>query len=204
MIKRDLVDRKVSLRRMTEQQMRNALEKILREEEEFEHLIMYRWDKRFYNTGLEYNHKLRLDRTILDMLHCPMRMHEKILNLLYVEILNGKAKNEVNATRPSKIYLPPLGVSAVGERIGKEFENDDGEVELFMGTVRAFLPDAGTGLYAISYEDGDQEEMDCEQYGEAHELGLALTYVGDKEKTRRQKVQSDIASCLGRINNCYT
>ncbi len=42
MIKRDLVDRKVSLRRMTEQQMRNALERILREEEEYKHLIMYR------------------------------------------------------------------------------------------------------------------------------------------------------------------
>ncbi len=129
-----MVDRKVSLRRMTEQQMRNALERILREEEEYEHLIMYRCDKRFYNTGLEYNHKLSLDRTILDMLHCPMRMHEKILILLYVEVLNGKTKNEVNAPRHSKVYLPPLGVSAVDERLGKEFENDDGEVELFMGT----------------------------------------------------------------------
>ena len=38
----------------------------------------------------------------------------------------------------------PLGVSAVGERIGKEFENDDGEVELFMGTVSAFLPEPGS------------------------------------------------------------
>jgi hypothetical protein len=123
MIKRDLVDRKVNLRRVTEQQMRNALEKILREEEEYEHLIMYRRDKRFYNTGTEYNHKFSLDRTILDMLHCPMRMHEKNLNLLYVEISNGKTKNEVNATRHPKVYLPPLGVSAVGERIGKEFEN---------------------------------------------------------------------------------
>jgi hypothetical protein len=125
-----------------------------------------------------------------------MRMHEKILNLLYVEILNGKTKNEVNATRPSKIYLPPLGVSAVGERIGKEFENDDGEVEFFMGTVRAFLPDAGTGLYAISYEDGDQEEMDCEQYGEAHELGLALTYVGDKEKNADKKLKATLRPAL--------
>ena len=83
MIKCDLVERKVNIRRMTNEQMRNTLEIILREEEEYEHLIMYRRDKRFYDTDTEYNHKLQLDRTILDMLHCPMRMHEKILNLLY-------------------------------------------------------------------------------------------------------------------------
>ena len=196
MIKCDLVERKVNFRRMTNEQMRNTLEKILREEEEYEHLIMYRRDKRFYDTDTEYNHKLQLDRTILDMLHCPMRMHEKILNLLYGYILNGKTKNEVNATRQLKVYVPPLGVSAVGERIGKEFENDDGEVELFMGTVRAFIPDAGTGLYAVHYEDGDQEDMDCEQYSQAHELGQALTYIGDKEKNVDKKFKATLRPAL--------
>ena len=201
MVKHDLLQRKVNVRRMGDIQKRSTLELILREEEEYQHLIMYRRDQRFRNTNDGYNHKLQMDRTILDMLHCPMRMHEKILNLLYNEILNGKTKNEVNVTRHSKVYVPPLGVAAVGERVGKEFQNDDGEVELFMGTVTAFVPDSGTGLYNIRYEDGDSEDMDCEQYGEAHELGLQLAYVGDKETKADKKMKATLRPALEELTN---
>jgi hypothetical protein len=136
------------------------------------------------------------------MLHCPMHMHEKILNLLYTELLNGKTKNEVNATRHSKVYLPQLGVAAIGERVGKDFDYDDGEeVELFMGTVTAFMPDDGTSLYAIRYEDGDTEDMDCEQYGEAHQFGLALTFVGDKEKNADKKIKATLRPALKDLTN---
>ena len=196
MVKHDLVQRKVNVRKMGDLQMRNTLEAILREEEEYGYLTMYRRDKRFCDVDGYSSHKLKMDRTIIDMLHCPMRMHEKVLNLLYTEILNGKTKNEVNATRHSKVYLPPLGVAAIGERIGKDFENDDGEVELFIGTVTAFLPDDSTGLYAITYEDGDTEEMECEDYVEAHEFGLALTFVGDKEKNVDKKLKATLRPAL--------
>ena len=42
------------------------------------------------------------------MLHCPMRMHEMVLTLLYTEVLNGKTKKEVNVVgRRSKQYIAP-------------------------------------------------------------------------------------------------
>jgi hypothetical protein len=51
---------------------------------------MYRRDTRFEGVEGVYNRKLELNRTILDMLHAPMRMHEKVLNLLYAELLKSK------------------------------------------------------------------------------------------------------------------
>ena len=131
MVTHDLLQRKVKVTRMNDQQKRSKLELMLREEEEWEQLVMYRRDTRFAGVSGEYNHKLLLDRTILDMLHCPMRMHEKVLNLLYNEILNGKTKHEVNRARNSKVYLPPLGVLAVGERIAKEFTSEKGELQIY-------------------------------------------------------------------------
>ncbi len=102
MVKQDLLKRKEKVTRMSDQRLRNKLELMLREEEEWQELAMYRRDTRFVGAEGEYNHKLQLDRTILDMLHCPMRMHEKVLNLLYNEILNGKTKHEVNRSRNSR------------------------------------------------------------------------------------------------------
>ncbi len=48
---------------------------------------MYRCDTRFASTGAESTWDV--ERTVLDMLHCPMRMRENVLNMLYQEILNG-------------------------------------------------------------------------------------------------------------------
>ena len=131
-------------------------------------------ETRFAGFEGHYNHKLELHRTILDMLHCPMRMHEKVLNLLYNEILNGKTKHEVNRPRNSKIYLPPLGVLAVGERIAKEFTNEKGELQIYVGTVTSYSDEDGTGLCSVKYDDGDVEDCDCDDYAIAHEEGLAL------------------------------
>ncbi len=84
---------------------------------------MYRRDFRFHvKLGDSKAYKLQLDRTIIDMLHCPMRMHEKVLTLLCTEVLNGKTKKEVNVGRRSKQYIPPaLGLDAVGSAVAKEF-----------------------------------------------------------------------------------
>ncbi len=69
------------------------------EEEEWQQMVMYRRDTRFAIDASTGDFKLQLDRTVIDMLHCPMRANEKVLNLLYEEILNGKTKNEVNGPR---------------------------------------------------------------------------------------------------------
>ena len=71
MVKSDLLQRKEKITRMSDQQLQNKLEKMLREEEEWESMVMYRRDTRFADAKGEYNHKLQLDRTILDMLHAP-------------------------------------------------------------------------------------------------------------------------------------
>ncbi len=104
MVKFDLLERKEKITRMSDTQLRKKLELMLCGEEEWESMVMYRRDTRFVGIEGEYNRKLELDRTILDMLHAPMRMHEKVLNLLYAEVLNGKTKREVNNSRSSKSY----------------------------------------------------------------------------------------------------
>ena len=160
MVKCDLLERKEKITRMSDTQLRTKLELMLREEEEWESMVMYRRDQRFVDVDGESNHKLQLDRTILDMLHAPMRMHEKVLNLLYAEVLNGKTKHEVNNSRSSKVYIPPMGVLGVGERIAKEFLTDQGELQLFAGTIRSYKVVDGTGFYAVKFNDGDEEEFD--------------------------------------------
>ncbi len=56
--------------------------------DECQGLSMYCRDKRFTDVASD----TLLEHTILDMLHCPMRMREKVLNVLYQyqEVLNGK------------------------------------------------------------------------------------------------------------------
>ncbi len=41
-------------------------------------------------SDLESKFNVKAASDLSDMLHCPMRMHEKVLNLLYNEIFNGK------------------------------------------------------------------------------------------------------------------
>jgi hypothetical protein len=202
MVKCDLLQRKEKITRMSDAQLRTKLELILREEEEWESMVMYRRDKRFVDVDGEYNHKLQLDRTILDMLHAPMRMHEKVLNLLYAEVLNGKTKHEVNNSRRSKVYIPPMGVLGVGERIAKEFLTDKGELQLFAGTVRSYKVEDGTGFYAIKFDDGDEEEFDSDDYADAHQLGLALTTVVDTEESLQdKKMKSKYRPALDELTN---
>jgi hypothetical protein len=62
---------------MSEQKQRDTMEQILREEEEWQQLVMYRRDFRFHvKPGDSKAYKLQLDRTIIDMLNCPIRMLE--------------------------------------------------------------------------------------------------------------------------------
>ena len=202
MVKSDLLQRKEKITRMSDQQLRNKLEKMLREEEEWESMVMYRRDTRFADAKGEYNHKLQLDRTILDMLHAPMRMHEKILDLLYAEVLNGKTKHEVNNSRGSKVYIPPLGLLGVGQRIAKEFIDVKGELQIFAGSVRSFTLQDGAGLYAVKYDDGDEEELDSDDYTDAHQLGPALTTVADTEESLQdKKLKATLRPALDELTN---
>ena len=95
---------------MTESMQREALEFLLREEEEYLKLQMYVDDERFRNLLNEPGHRSELHKTIIDMLHCPMRTNEKVLNLLYEEITQGSHNAETKEALDS--------LTAVLRRIG--------------------------------------------------------------------------------------
>ncbi len=66
--------------------LRRLLVERLKDEEEFERLTMYGRDVRFNANGGQP--KWQLGRLVLDMLHCPMRMNEKVLFMLYFAAMN--------------------------------------------------------------------------------------------------------------------
>jgi hypothetical protein len=66
--------------------LRSLLVERLKLEEEYEHLQMYSCDTRFDSVVVPT--KLDLGRVILDMLHGPMRMNEKVLFMLYFAAMN--------------------------------------------------------------------------------------------------------------------
>jgi hypothetical protein len=78
MVHTDLEERNVPKTCLSDEGRREKLEFILREEEEWQQMVMYRRDQRFRGAAQTPDDKLELDRVVLDMLHCPMRMHEKV------------------------------------------------------------------------------------------------------------------------------
>jgi hypothetical protein len=186
LVKEDLLERHICLdRRMTDQAARTKLDHILREEEEWQGMIMYSRDKRFSESESD----MPLERTILDMLHCPMRIYEKVLNVLYGEIFNGKTKNEVNGVKRRAVSKVPLGASAEGVHVAKMFVVSKGQQEVFKGKVIRYSQENDLGLYTVLYIDGDREDMNYEEYRDAQSLFIALA--ADEQKSQ-QRVQDDI------------
>ncbi len=208
LVKSDLKERKITTRNYSEQKQRDTLELILREEEEWQQMVMYQRDFRFHVQPVHDNDfKNDLGRTIIDMLHCPMRMHEKILTLLYTELLNGKTKKEVNVGRQTKQYLPPsLGQKAVGSAVAKLFQFPDGATQVFHGCVRLFTVDDDGGLYSIRYDDGDTEDIDCDEFCAGHELATTLNStsddaIADKTTAFRKKLSSPLENLTDMIRH---
>jgi hypothetical protein len=101
LVREDLRLRGVVAAGLTETEQRQALESHLREEEEYLKLDMYVRDHRFTDLLHESGHRTELHKTIIDMLHCPMRTNEKVLNLLYEEVTQGAHKAETKSTLDS-------------------------------------------------------------------------------------------------------
>jgi hypothetical protein len=119
-VEADLQERMLESYGLSNLAKRRMLELVLREEKEWQQMVIYRRDTRFTVDTATGDVKLQLDRTVVDMLHCPMRTNEKVLNLLYGEILNGKTKNEVSGPhRGVKRKKQVLGDSAVGQQVRK-------------------------------------------------------------------------------------
>ena len=73
-------------------ELRFLLVERLKLEDEYERLQLYSRDTRFDLVHIPT--KWDLSRVILDMLHCPMRMNEKILFMLYFAAMNRIAGNK--------------------------------------------------------------------------------------------------------------
>ncbi len=61
-----------------------------------------------------------------------------------------------------------FGVLAVGETVCREFGGDG----IFYGTINTFRREGDTELYTVRYTDGDQEDLDLEEYNFAYALWL--------------------------------
>ena len=96
LVSEDLQLRGVQHADMSEGTQRHALEMLLREEEEYLKLQMYVRDTHFRDLLTESGHRTELHKTIIDVLHCPMRTNEKVLTLLYEEVMQGNHKAETN------------------------------------------------------------------------------------------------------------
>ena len=112
---------------MTESMQREALELLLREEEEYLKLKMYVADNRFRDLLNEPGHRSELHKTIIDMLHCPMRTNEKVLNLLYEEITQGAHKAETKEPLES-LTVALRRVGDLPPSFGHKFEKKNTKV----------------------------------------------------------------------------
>ncbi len=54
---------------------------------------------------------------------------------------------------------------------------------MFYGAVTAYRKDSSSGLYSIQYTDGDEEDMDLEEYNYAYALFLREGQRGGMPKT---------------------
>jgi hypothetical protein len=95
---------------------------------------------------------------------------------------------EPQDTQLDKYPNLPLGQSAISEEVAKEFDD-----EVFCGTITSFEEDDEDGLYHVVYFDGDEQDMDIDEYREAWRHAYALANPGSncikprKPKKRRKK-----------------
>ncbi len=61
-----------------------------------------------------------------------------------------------------------FGVLAKGEAVCRDFGTDG----IFYGTINAFRREGSDDLYTVRYTDGDQEDLDLEEYNFAYALRL--------------------------------
>jgi hypothetical protein len=79
--------------------------------------------------------------------------------------------------------------------MAKLFQFPDGATQVFHGCVRLFTVDDDGGLYSIRYDDGDTEDMDCDEFCAGHELATTSNStsddtIADKTAAFRKKLSS--------------
>ncbi len=150
----DLRLRNIPHAHMDASEKRHALEQLLREEEEYLKLQMYVRDERFLELEKDPSHRGQLHKTILDMLHCPMRTNEKVLTLLYEQVLQGAHKTQASIVLNE---LTPIirRLGSLGDLWTHKFEDDSTKV------LQKFkLPyDQSRKIFAVSQLEGLHEAV---------------------------------------------
>ncbi len=191
----DMKERNLEHKGLREAELRHRLEMVLREEEGWAEMVMYRRDTRFSTNDLGEDMKLHLDRTVVNILHCPMRTHEKVLNLLYDEILNSKTKNEANGKRRVvKRKKQVVGDVAVGQHVARLDVHEQGLPVLLRGVIAAYTNDSRGELYSVLYDDGAQVDLNAAEYIEAHAFAQLLEKDNTTEEKRLHNLEKRIAA----------
>jgi hypothetical protein len=68
----------------------------------------------------------------------------------------------------NKELAQKFGVLAIGEAVCRDFGSDG----IFYGTINTFRREGSEDLYTVRYTDGDQEDLDLEEYNFAYALWL--------------------------------
>jgi hypothetical protein len=151
----DLRLRKVRHATMTDTEKRRTLELLLREEEELMRLQMYFRDEHFFQAlenDSDYHNKL--NKTLLDVLHMPMRTNEKVLTLLYEEVMQGAHKAQASSVLNE---LTPIirRLGELGDLWTHKFDEKNTKI------IKKFkLPyDQSKKIFAIEQLDGLREAV---------------------------------------------
>ena len=156
LVQEDLRLRHIKYGHMKDGEKRHTLEMQLREEEEYLKLQMYLRDERFAHslqTDPQFHNKFY--KTIIDVLHMPMRTNEKVLTLLYEEVTQGAHKAQVTSVLSN---LTPIvrRLGELGEHWTHQFEEKNSKA------IKKFkLPyDQSRKIFAINQLSGLREAVE--------------------------------------------
>ena len=154
-VSEDLRLRNVRHESMTDSEKRRLLETLLREEEELMRLQMYLRDERF-TQALENDpdYQNKLNKTLLDVLHMPMRTNEKVLTLLYEEVMQGAHKAQASSVLNE---LTPIirRLGELGELWTHKFDDKNSKI-----IMKFKLPfDQSKKIFAIDQLEGLREAV---------------------------------------------
>lgn len=155
LVKEDLRLRHIRYGRINDHDKRRTLELLLREEEEYLKVQMYLRDDRFRKLADDPNQRSSvLHKTIIDVLHMPMRTNEKVLTMLYEAVTQGAHKAQASIVFDE---LTPIirRLGELGELWTHQFDEKDTKV------IKKFkLPyDQSRKIFAVHQLGGLQEAV---------------------------------------------
>jgi hypothetical protein len=120
----DLKERGIATAGMDEAAMRKVLETRLRLEDEKQLMKVLMGDTRYNKTPDKVSDDI--ERVLIDTLHAPMRMNEKVLYILYSKAYDNKTKKQA-AGLFTAMTTKLRALGSLGERWGVQFDDKNSE-----------------------------------------------------------------------------